>query len=78
MSTSETLEIRFAICLRNDGYLASLEPRKLYRVVPDADAAAHGLVRVIDESGEDCLDPAEYFAEVDLPHAIEEALLRAS
>ncbi|CAN5759339.1 hypothetical protein BH23GEM7_BH23GEM7_12480 [soil metagenome] len=78
MSTSDTLQIRFAVCLRNDGYPASLEPRKLYRVVPDADAAAHRHVRVIDESGEDYLYPAEYFAEVDLPHAIEEALLRAS
>ncbi len=78
MSTSDPLEIRFAVCLRNDGYPASLEPRKLYRVVRDVDAAAHRHVRVIDESGEDYLYPAEYFAEVDLPHAIEEALLRAS
>ncbi len=78
MSTSETLEARFAVCLSNEGYPASLEPRKLYRVVPDADAAAHGQVRVIDESGEDYLYPAEFFAEVDLPHALEQALLRAS
>jgi hypothetical protein len=78
MSTSETLEIRFAICLRNEGYSASLELRKLYRVVPDAEAAARGHVRVIDESGEDYLYPAEYFVEVELPHAIEEALVRAS
>jgi hypothetical protein len=78
MSTSETLETRFAICLRNEGYGASPELRKLYRLVPDPEAAAQGYVRVIDESGEDYLYPAEYFAEVELPHAIEEALLRAS
>jgi hypothetical protein len=78
MSTSETLEVRFAICLGNEGYPASLELRKLYRIVPDVEAAARGYVRVIDESGEDFLYPVENFAEVDLPHAIEEALLRAS
>jgi hypothetical protein len=78
MSTSETQEIRFAICLRNEGYPASLELRKLYRIVPDSEAATRGQVRVIDESGEDYLYPTEYFAEVELPHAVEEALLRAS
>jgi hypothetical protein len=78
MSTREAPEVRFVICLRNEGYPASLELRKLYRVLPDAEAAARGHVRVIDESGEDYLYPAEYFAEVELPHAIEEALLRAS
>lgn len=78
MSTSETVEIRFVVCLHNAGYPASLETRKLYRIVPDPEAAARGHVRVIDESGEDYLYPAEYFAEVKLPHAIEEALLRAS
>lgn len=78
MSMADTGEIRFAVCLRNEGYPASLEPRKLYRMLPDADAAADGQVRVIDESGEDYLYPAEYFADVPLPQSIEEALLRAS
>jgi hypothetical protein len=78
MSTSETLETRFVVCLNNAGYPASLETRKLYPIIPDAEAAARGHIRVIDESGEDYLYPAEYFAEVRLPHGIEEALLRAS
>ena len=69
---------RFAICLRNEDYAASLELHKLYRVLPDPEAAAHDRLRVIDESGEDYLYPADYFAEVPLPRAVEEALLRAS
>ncbi|MBI5349416.1 MAG: hypothetical protein HZC38_17625 [Chloroflexi bacterium] len=42
---------RFAICLQNKEYPASLELHKLYRVLPDADAAKDGDLRVIDESG---------------------------
>ncbi len=43
---------QFGLCLSNEGYPASLEVGKLYRVIPDDDAAAHGYIRVIDESGE--------------------------
>ncbi|MFL5381979.1 MAG: hypothetical protein ACJ8GN_05655 [Longimicrobiaceae bacterium] len=69
---------RFVVCLQNDDYPASLEVRKLYRVVADSDAAAHGQLRVIDESGDDYLYPVGYFAEVELPAPIEAALLKAS
>jgi hypothetical protein len=41
----------FALCLNNEGYPASLEVGKLYRVTPDEKAAAHGYIRIIDESG---------------------------
>ena len=58
---------KFAICLNNSGYPASLELHKIYRVVPDADAAVDGDMRVIDESGEDYLYPASYFLLVNLP-----------
>jgi hypothetical protein len=75
---ADTADPRFAICLRNEGYAASLERRKLYRVLPDAAAAAAGHLRVIDESGDDYLYPADFFADVDLPDAVEQALLRAS
>lgn len=60
----------YAICTEHKGYEASLELRKLYEVIADADAAAHGQLRVIDESGEDYLYPSSYFAVVDLPAAI--------
>jgi hypothetical protein len=57
------------LCVRNEDYPASLEVRKVYRMLPDADAAAHGYVRVIDESGEDYLYPEGYFVPVELPQA---------
>ncbi len=67
-------ESKFVICLRNDGYKGSLEVRKLYRVLLDAKAARHGLIRVIDESGEDYLYPARFFVSLSLPHRVERAL----
>ena len=63
----------FALCIRNDD-CDDLETRKLYRVIEDADAAAEGYIRVIDESGEDYLYPAAYFILVDLPQSAQEAL----
>ena len=59
---------RLAICLRNDDCI-DLEVRKVYPVLPDAAAAKDGYLRVIDESGEDYLYPADYFVLVDVPVA---------
>ena len=56
-----------ALCVQNRGYKASLEVRKLYRVLPDPEAADHGLVRIIDESGEDYLYPERFFTSVSIP-----------
>lgn len=67
-------EARFAICIKNDEYPASLEVRKIYQTLPDARAAERQLVRVIDESGEDYLYPADYFAPIELSEALIEAL----
>jgi hypothetical protein len=64
----------WVVCVRNDGYEASLERRKIYEVLPDADAAAHSQLRVIDESGDDYLFPARYFATIELPAAVRRAL----
>ena len=69
---------RFAICVQNEGYPASLELWKVYRLLPDEKGARHKLVRVVDESGEDYLYPESFFAPVELPRAVEEALLAAS
>lgn len=63
------------LCLRNVGYEASLERRKIYAAIPDAVAAKHRQIRVIDESGEDYLFPANFFAAVALPQAVRRALL---
>jgi hypothetical protein len=64
---------RFLLCVRNRGS-EDLEVRKIYQVVPDASAAREGLVRVVDESGEDYLYPAEYFVSVRLPAGVAEEL----
>ncbi|MBI2149102.1 MAG: hypothetical protein HYU27_00665 [Acidobacteria bacterium] len=64
----------FAVCLDNTGYPVSLEAGKLYEVIPDAEAGKHGLIRVIDESGEDYGYSAERFFVLDVPHTLEKAL----
>lgn len=68
----------FAVCLRNRGYAAALEVRKLYPVLSDPDAAANDLIRVIDESGEDYLYPARMFQRLTLPTELQRALRTAS
>jgi len=69
---------RFAVCLNNAEYPASLEVRKLYPVLDDAEAEAEGLVRIIDESGEDYLFPAAMFEKLILPDGVLRALSIAS
>ena len=66
------------ICLDNSGYEAALERRKLYALLPDADAEARGLLRIIDESGEDYLYPARIFHKVELPLAVRRAVFDAA
>ena len=78
MEKTQETSPEFVVCINNDDYPASLELHKIYRVVPDEDAAADGDTRVIDESGEDYLYPASYFAPIKVPIAVEESLLRAS
>lgn len=58
---------RFAICINNAEYPASLEMHKVYRVLPDPEAEKHGDLRLIDESGEDYLFPADYFVQIQPP-----------
>jgi len=78
MKRKVTEPTQFAICLNNDGYKASLEVGKLYRVIPDDEATAHGYLRVVDESGEDYAFTANRFHLINLPLAVEKALLLAS
>jgi hypothetical protein len=66
---------RFLLCLDNSGNEASLIPGKVYRALPDVRAAKDGLVRVIDESGEDYLFARTQFAAVDFPQAVRRKLL---
>lgn len=66
----------FAVCVRNDGYPASLELRKLYHVLEDSFGEEHGLIRIVDESGDDYLYPSDYFVRVRLPVPLEKKLHR--
>jgi hypothetical protein len=67
----------FVVCVENEGYPASLERRKIYLSLPDPAAEKGGLLRVIDESGEDYLYPKKLFSSIDLPPALGEMLAAA-
>ena len=64
------------MCVENAEYPASLELHKIYRVLPDQDAKREGDLRIVDESGEDYLYPAEWFAAVEVPRRVRTSLLR--
>ena len=68
---------RFVICINNDGNPASLEIGKVYRVLSNRQGKNLDLLRIVDESGEDYLYPADQFAPVRLPQAAVNALARA-
>ena len=59
--------VRYGVCVENRGYPAALEVRKIYRLVEDEAAGTRGLVRVVDESGEDYLYPARFFVPIEVP-----------
>jgi hypothetical protein len=71
----ENIEPTLAICVDNTDYEMSLERRKVYAVIPDADAAQHNYVRVIDETGEDYLFPASRFVLIPVTREVEAAVL---
>jgi hypothetical protein len=66
------------VCVKNRGYAAALELRKLYQVVADETAAKLHQIRAIDESGEDYLYPEGYFVPAQLPESAEKAVRRAA
>jgi hypothetical protein len=68
---------QFFVCVENDGYPASLEKRKIYVALRDIDAEKHGLLRIIDESGDDYLYPKSLFRPIPLPEAVRKAVLAA-
>ena len=68
-------ETKFAVCIDNKGNEASLIPGKIYRVLADARAAKDGLVRIVDESGEDYLFDKRQFVFVSFPQAVRRKIL---
>ena len=76
---AENAEPRFAVCINNGSYVDDLKVRTVYQVLPDESAARSNYIRVIDETGEDYLYPAEYFVFVELPpEAAKTLMLTAS
>ena len=69
---------QYVVCVSNEGYRASLIVRRIYKAIPDRDASKHGLVRVVDESGEDYLYPQKLFAVIDLPKTVGQKLALAT
>ena len=78
MKRKKTVSPHFAVCMKNTGYPSSLELHKIYHVIPDEDAAEDGDIRVVDESGEDYLYPALWFAELKLPQEVQESLMHVA
>jgi hypothetical protein len=66
------------VCVKNEGYSTSLERRKLYVALDDAVAEKHGLMRIVDESGDDYLYPKSFFRPIALPLAVKRAVLAAA
>ena len=74
----QTDATQYVVCVRNEDYTASLELRKIYEVIPDSDAEAHGMLRLVDESGEDYLYPRDFFLPIELPATVSKAFALAS
>jgi hypothetical protein len=75
---SKTPRPDLVVCVKNDGYEASLEVRKIYKTLEDDEASKHGLLRIVDESGDDYLYPRGNFLPVILPAATKRAVLAAA
>ncbi len=69
---------QLVVCVKNEGYAASIEKRKLYVALRDPAAEKHGMLRVIDESGEDYLYPKLFFRPIALPQSVKRAILAAA
>jgi len=68
---------QLVVCVDNEGYQASLERRKIYVALRDPDAEKQGLLRIVDESGEDYLYPKASFRPIALPQGVKKAVLAA-
>jgi hypothetical protein len=75
---AKTATKQLVVCIGNEGYRSSLEKRKIYVALRDAKADGHGLLRIIDESGDDYLYPKALFRSIALPEAVKKAVLNAA
>ena len=75
---SKPLSKQLVACINNEGYPASLEKRKIYVSLRDTVGEKRGLLRIIDESGDDYLYPKAFFRPIALPRSIKKAVLAAA
>jgi hypothetical protein len=75
---SKSVSKQLVVCINNEGYPASLEKRKIYLWVRDPAAEKRGLIRIIDESGDDYLYPKMFFRSIALPQSVRKAVLAAA
>ena len=69
---------QLVVCIDNEGYATSLEKRKIYVALRDTGAEKHGLLQIINESGEDYLYPKKSFRSIALPQGVKRAILAAA
>jgi len=75
---AKTPSKQFVVCIDNEGFTASLEKRKIYVALTDRTAEKHGMLRIIDESGDDYLYPKTFFRAIALPQSVKKAVLDAA
>ena len=69
---------QLVVCVKNNGYAASLEKRKIYVALRDPTAEKRGFTRIIDESGDDYLYPRAFFRAIALPISVRRAVVAAA
>jgi hypothetical protein len=69
---------QLVVCVKNEGYAASIEKRKLYVTLRDPATEKRGLLRIVDEAGEDYLYPKLFFRSIALPQSVRKAILAAA
>jgi hypothetical protein len=73
----ESSQPRFAVCLDNTAYPDDLTVRTVYQVLPDESGARSNYLRIVDETGEDYLYPADLFVLIEVPAEAQKALMQA-
>ena len=69
---------QLVVCIENEGYPVSLEKRKIYVALRDTPSEKRGLLRIVDESGDDYLYPKTFFRMIALPQSVKKAVLSAA
>ena len=67
MTNMAKIRHSYFLCVKNKGYAVSLQVRTVYRGINDPGAESHGMLRIVDESGEDFLFPASLFVPIEVP-----------